>query len=179
MKQSKPYHVSWEDSPQDIQEVNRRLSLQLNHIDEMFEDIYTHMLQADDVDGSSSTSSTDVETGTWTPTDASGASLTFTNPTGRYIKIDELVIATGGLTFPSTASGANCKIAGFPFTPLVTANLFWGGFIVSSDEATAVKLWINGAGDSFSPLSASDNFITNVTFTTNYIYFTLVYRTTA
>jgi hypothetical protein len=59
----------------------------------------------------------DYEEGTWTPTDASGAALSFTNTSGNcfYTKIGQIVIASFRVTYPSTADGANAKIGGFPF----------------------------------------------------------------
>lgn len=57
----------------------------------------------------------DYEEGTWTPTDGSGAMLTFTNPTGQYIKIGKKVFMGYALTYPVTASGAGSVVASFPF----------------------------------------------------------------
>lgn len=62
----------------------------------------------------------DYEEGTWTPVDASGASLTFTNVTGYYIKIGQLVQIGMFITFPATVSGAQVTIGGLPFTVLNT-----------------------------------------------------------
>jgi hypothetical protein len=52
----------------------------------------------------------------WTPSDGSGASLTFTNVSASYTRIGNLVFAYATLTYPTTASGAAAKIAGFPIT---------------------------------------------------------------
>lgn len=54
-------------------------------------------------------------TGIWTPTDQSGAAVTFTAVNCRYTKIGNRVHAYGTLTFPSTASGATILIGGLPF----------------------------------------------------------------
>lgn len=53
-------------------------------------------------------------TGTWTPTDASGAALVFTNVSANYTKIGPLVFAYATLTFPATADGSNVLLGGFP-----------------------------------------------------------------
>ena len=59
----------------------------------------------------------DYEEGTWTPTDDSGASLTFTiNKTGRYVKIGNIVFVSIYMTFPATSSTASVVIGGLPFT---------------------------------------------------------------
>lgn len=54
--------------------------------------------------------------GTWTPTDGSGASLSFTSPTGTVKKHGRMVVATASLQYPPTASGANAVISGLPYT---------------------------------------------------------------
>ena len=59
----------------------------------------------------------DYEEGTWTPTDDSGASLTFTIvETGKYVKIGNIVFVNMYITFPATASTAAIAIGGLPFT---------------------------------------------------------------
>jgi hypothetical protein len=52
----------------------------------------------------------DYERGTWTPTDGSGAGLTFTVNGGLYVKIGRLVLLTCDITFPSTASTATITL---------------------------------------------------------------------
>ena len=51
---------------------------------------------------------------TWTPTDASGASLTLVNDGSTYTKLGNIVFASSELVYPSTASGANAVIGGLP-----------------------------------------------------------------
>jgi hypothetical protein len=66
----------------------------------------------------------DYEEGTWTPIDASGASLTFTSVEGSYTKVGRLVTCFFALTFPTTASGSSARIGGLPFTvPAGTSGL--------------------------------------------------------
>jgi hypothetical protein len=57
----------------------------------------------------------DYEEGTWTPTDGSGAGLTFTNVYANYTKIGRFAFFEFQVTYPSTASGADTRINGFPF----------------------------------------------------------------
>lgn len=54
--------------------------------------------------------------GSWTPVDGSGAGLVYTNASGTYTKIGQLVFITGQLIYPVTASGANAAIGGLPAT---------------------------------------------------------------
>lgn len=58
--------------------------------------------------------------GTWTPSDGSGAGLTFTTVSGRYIRNGQTMHVWGELTYPSTASGSSAQIAGLP---VVAANI--------------------------------------------------------
>jgi hypothetical protein len=59
--------------------------------------------------------------GTWTPTDASGASLSFTGAVGTYTRIGRWTNYTGFLTYPATASGVSAVIGGLPFVSAVNA----------------------------------------------------------
>jgi hypothetical protein len=43
----------------------------------------------------------------WTPTDQSGASLSFTSVSAQYCQYGNLVVAYGTLTYPVTANGSN------------------------------------------------------------------------
>lgn len=59
----------------------------------------------------------DYEEGTWTPTDISGAGLTFTQTgVARYIKVGTLVYVSLYIDFPGTSSSATVLIGGLPFT---------------------------------------------------------------
>lgn len=65
----------------------------------------------------------DYEEGTWTPTDASGASLSLAVAEGHYVKIGQFVHAYGAVQFPVTVNGAAVVLGGLPFTVLdTTAN---------------------------------------------------------
>ena len=57
----------------------------------------------------------DYEEGTWTPTDTSGAGLTFTSIQAFYTKVGRMVTLNASFTFPSTASAAGISIGGIPF----------------------------------------------------------------
>jgi hypothetical protein len=59
---------------------------------------------------------TDYSTGSWTPNDASGASLTFAFAAGSYLKIGKLVFITFQVVYPATVSAAAALIGGLPFT---------------------------------------------------------------
>ncbi len=58
--------------------------------------------------------------GTFTPIDSSGASLSFTSPVGYYRTIGNIVHVWGSYTMPSTADTNAAAMGGLPFT---SANL--------------------------------------------------------
>lgn len=179
---SKPYRVSWDGQAGSLEEINKRLAHQLMHINTMLEDIYANAPAetVNDADGTDTDTTLEVETGSWTPDDNSGADLVFTNTDGEYFKIGSLVILFGALTYPATASALPAFVAGFPFAPVSQSGqpLRWGGAVISSSEATAVKLWLPAVSENgVQFLTAADAIITNATLTTNYINFFVIYRT--
>jgi hypothetical protein len=58
----------------------------------------------------------DYEEGTWTPTDGSGAGLSFTVTFATYTKIGRQVTCNAKIIYPSTANGSAAQINGLPFT---------------------------------------------------------------
>lgn len=58
----------------------------------------------------------DYEEGTWTPSDGSGAGLSFSSVTARYTKVGRGYTLHASLTYPSTANGLNATVASSPFT---------------------------------------------------------------
>jgi hypothetical protein len=100
------------------------------------------------------------EEGTWTPSDASGAGLTFTVIRGRYTRVGRQVFCSGLIVYPSTANGSTALLGGLPFT---SANPFGGGFtgdggyftfqtnnavtnLAVNPNATTVNLYTNTGG---------------------------------
>ena len=104
----------------------------------------------------------------WTPTDASGAGLTFTSVDAWYYRVGRLCHAFATFTYPATADGSNSLVGGFPF---LTMNLQGArsGQLVS---ATAAKFIMIANSRTGSFISSAGPIATNVqmTGTTNYIY---------
>ncbi|MGJ0510257.1 MAG: hypothetical protein ACR652_24695 [Methylocystis sp.] len=111
---------------------------------------------------------------TWTPTDASGAGLTFTTPAGTYEKIGRLVIARFALTYPATADATAAQIGGLPFT-VANNNAARQGFVSTTDEATLASLQPQANGTTFFPITSTGGTITNATLSGNVIFGTLIY----
>ena len=91
------------------------------------------------------------EEGTFTPTDGSGASLSFSNTSGNchYTKTGRTVVASFRLTFPSTSNTTQAKISGLPFSGLAATNFTFGVAIGEhSDDGSTTMI-----------MSSSDNFM--------------------
>lgn len=76
--------------------------------------------------------------GVWTPVDGSGASLTFTNNTGIYIRLGKLIWFSGRVDYPSTANGSAAVISGLPIT-VDNVDAAASPFSVESAAAVAVQ----------------------------------------
>lgn len=117
-----------------------------------------------------------VETGTWTPTDGSGAGLTFTVSNATYYRIGRVVTLIASITFPSTADASNVRIDGLPFalnTGTYTA-------AVSTDQGGAFNTLVANAatGDYLFLRNSSNANPTNANFSTKFVAFQLTYITT-
>ena len=75
----------------------------------------------------------DRENGSWTPADASGASLSLT-AAGTYVRLGNIVFASCDVTYPATASGANAALSGLPYAAKATYN-YAGGIYTTSGTA--------------------------------------------
>ena len=75
--------------------------------------------------------------GIWTPVDGSGASLTFTNNTGIYIRFGKLVWVSGRVDYPVTANGSAAVISGLP---ILVANVDAAASPFPVESAAAVAL---------------------------------------
>lgn len=92
----------------------------------------------------------DITSGTFTPADGSGASLSFTVNYATYIKVGKLVFIDFRLVYPTTASGATATISGFPFTaggntyyPIagITQGTSHTGFVLINGSATTALIY--------------------------------------
>jgi hypothetical protein len=83
----------------------------------------------------------DYEEGTWTPTDGSGAGLTFTVAAAAYTKIGRMVYWQAVVIYPVTADASAASIAGLPFTLNVVTNAAGraGSTITATTVATLIQ----------------------------------------
>jgi hypothetical protein len=113
----------------------------------------------------------DYEEGTWTPTDASGAGLTFSTAEGRYTRVGRLVTAHLYVVYPATAEASAAKIGGLPFA--ITASIgaiggAWGytngsgaAQLAIDPGATEIKVYDNaGAARTNTNMSLTYNIVT-------------------
>ena len=113
-------------------------------------------LNADMVDGAH------YAEGTWTPTDASGAGLTFSTAIGYYIKIGRLVMVQGQVVYPATADGSDSLIGGLPFT-----NSGGHGALATGFGAVNLMFWVHNGFNYFQPLNSTTGAaMTNATLST-------------
>jgi hypothetical protein len=122
----------------------------------------------------------DYEEGTFTPTDASGAGLTFGGITSaRYTKIGNKVYIDMEVNYPSTASGAFASIGGLPFTSLSGDGNYSTGACMNdanlnvwpliSGGVTTITLYKQGAGPY--------GLVTNANFSGATPYISMAYTT--
>ena len=100
----------------------------------------------------------DYEEGTYTPTDVSGAGLSFSAAGGFYTKIGRLVTCFFYVTFPSTANTSPVAIGGLPFTTgnnvaggvwtgAVSYNTYGSVALIGPSSVTSFNLGIPGGTD--------------------------------
>lgn len=111
----------------------------------------------------------------WTPSDQSGAALTFTSVTALYTRIGKHVVAQFRLTYPSTASGNAASVGGLPVASSSSGAQFAAGACVSgvpSNFNAGVQMAANSTAMTFNTNSGT---YLNSTMTTLTITCTISY----
>jgi hypothetical protein len=120
----------------------------------------------------------DYEEGTWTPTDASGAGLTFTGASGTYVKIGSLCYVTGALTFPVTVSAANANIGGLPFNPNASTVYNNYGPPIRNDKSLSMQIFgVDNTTFILLPIGSYTTYVLNSAMTSGTMLFSFTYRT--
>lgn len=116
------------------------------------------------------------EEGTWTPTDASGAGLTFTvsATNGRFTRVGRLVMVSAFITYPTTASGLDTLIGGLPF---VSATGTYASASPLTNYGAQVCTYLGAGLSNFDLRNNSGGVLTNANMSGKYITFTLTYQT--
>lgn len=115
----------------------------------------------------------DYEEGTWTPSDGSGAGLSFTSA-GTYTKTGRMVVAQAAVIYPATASGANAVIGGFPFT--IGASNAVAVCYITDPTGTTIAFGASGTTIAALVLGAGGAARTNAQLSTDTVAFTMVYE---
>ena len=113
------------------------------------------------------------EEGTWTPTDQSGAGLSFTVTNSKYTRIGNVIHAYVYLTFPTTASTAIVKIGGLPFT--VGSNVLSPSVISTNVGTIAALRTIPATTNMYLINPAANTDYTNSNMSTKFVVATLTY----
>lgn len=114
------------------------------------------------------------EVGTWTPTDASGASLTFTGVSAGYTVIGNMAFVYVELTYPSTADGSQAIITGLPVA-VPNAGYAVQGLLSLNTTTIAVKIVTIKNSTSCSFYTSTDVPVTNAELSTATINGILTY----
>jgi hypothetical protein len=77
---------------------------------------------------------------TWTPTDRSGAGLTFTGATALYVRLGPLVFLTLTMAYPVTATGQSALFS-VPILPL--AGTYFAGFMGYTDVGQPITVMVD------------------------------------
>jgi hypothetical protein len=116
----------------------------------------------------------DYVNGTWTPTDASGASIVFTITQGWYFRAGNFIIAGGRVEYPVTASGATSSIGGLPLT-VANKTSAEQGVLSSSTSAAVVEATPVFNTTDISPGTSTGGTILNSTLSGISLWFCAIY----
>ena len=114
----------------------------------------------------------DYEEGTWTPTDGSGAGLTFTINSATYTKIGNTVRVSFYGSYPATANTNGASVAGLPFT---VSNYGSATILSSNSSQSALVRGILAQTKTDIKALSSDTTVTNNQLSGVFLIFTLVY----
>lgn len=104
----------------------------------------------------------------WTPTDQSGAGLTFTATTANscsYYMIGKLVVFTFDFSWPATANGVTALIGGLPAIASATGTNAQSGVVNLNTAGTWDRILIFNNATTFAPCTSASTSPTNAQMT--------------
>lgn len=120
----------------------------------------------------------DYQEGTWTPSDGSGAGLTFSAGYGDYIKVGRVISASFAITYPVTADASNATISGLPIASANTGGRITCGLALRYTDQGGLITGVNNPGSTtFLLANASGAFLTNANMSGKIIQGVLTYMT--
>ena len=116
------------------------------------------------------------EEGTWTPTDVSGAGLTFSNVGSAYVKVGQMVLVQSYINWPVTSNATGTQIGGLPFEVTNNNNYYYGPCRVQVPNVIAF-VQLNSDTNYFYIYAPSGNAIyTNAQLSGGYVLFSCCYQ---
>jgi len=114
------------------------------------------------------------EEGTWTPTDASGASLSLTVlGSATYIRVGKLVTVQALIVYPTTASGLNATIGGLPFA---ASAITYAQSYVFTNSGLTFNTYLSASDSQFDFRTNVNANISNLNLSTKFVLITFTYR---
>jgi len=119
----------------------------------------------------------DYEEGTWTPVNASIASITLAVIQARYVKIGRLVFITCYVDYPSTSDTNHAKIGGLPFAQIGvnTYSYMSGRTLYSGSKAPVYWQVQTGLSEMAAYQSGAGNTVNNNDLSGSYVIFSGCY----
>jgi hypothetical protein len=114
------------------------------------------------------------EEGTWTPTDASGAGLTFAAASGNYTRMGNVVFLFGFIQYPVTASSDTATIGGLPFTASSSASATQGA-VTYTQVATVRSIGVQPSNTTAVVYTLAGGVATNADMGNTALYFNATY----
>lgn len=114
------------------------------------------------------------EEGTWTPTDASGAGLSFVAVSGNYTRIGNTVFLFGYVRYPVTATTNTARIGGLPFTAN-SADSVAQGAVTYSQVATIRSVGVAKSTAILDVYTLAGGVPTNADLSNTVLYFNSTY----
>lgn len=114
------------------------------------------------------------EEGTWTPTDASGAGLSFVAVSGNYTRIGNTVFLFGYVRYPVTATTNTARIGGLPFTAN-SADSVTQGAVTYSQVATIRSVGVAKSTAILDIYTLAGGVPTNADLSNTVLYFNSTY----
>lgn len=114
------------------------------------------------------------EEGTWTPTDASGAGLSFVAVSGNYTRIGNTVFLFGYVRYPVTATTNTARIGGLPFTAN-SADSVTQGAVTYSQVATVRSVGVAKSTAILDVYTLAGGVPTNADLSNTVLYFNSTY----
>lgn len=116
------------------------------------------------------------EEGSWTPTDASGAGLSFTLPdTCWYVRQGRLVTAVARIVYPTTANTANATIGGLPFAAGNFSANAGVGAVSYATESTLARAYVIATTSTALLSTAAGGIVQNVDMSGDTLYIVFTY----